>query len=271
MLAVCQRCARPITVPGPGWNDCKFCSGRIWVADPQGDDRLPQQPVGQTKDDRGWGQPPCSIPWESAEGGNAFVRFWKTVWLASFRISQFSQRLTDSSPIGKAQVFGLTILTAGLFLHFQVQALSFRFFKLMLQGDALDPDLSNMVRGMIESMEQLHITDRFFLISSMMAPLFALLILWLTSAVFSTASSLVLKENAPSRNRILRAVVYGYCPWLLIFMPPLGVVWTVICHYRLLKDGAGFSRVSSFFTALANFFFLNFVFDLWIRVHAWLS
>ncbi|MBN2433363.1 MAG: YIP1 family protein [Acidobacteria bacterium] len=283
MLAICPECKRTITVDQAGWQNCKFCGRRIWVADPMDPEAKPPEDAA-----RGMDRPrheatepadPTQIPWERVGELSFLRRFFSTVGQVLFHFRAFFARLPNSPVNHQVRLFGIIVLTCGLIQFFQLQSVSRAMLQEIAQDERLMDDFRKMVpfmdeaqlREAIARMEEAKLDDQFFIISGLLSPLFALLILWLTSRIFITSYLFTHKVLPPPLQRIRRITVYSYAPWLFLALPVLpvlpAVIWMVVIQYHALRQGLGLRAAAAFFAVGLNLLLLWLGLDFWVQIH----
>jgi hypothetical protein len=283
MLAICPECKRTITVDQSGWQNCKFCARRIWIADPMNPESPPPEDAARGMDrPRGAAAEPAEptkIPWEMVGQLGFLRRFFTTVGKVLFHFREFFASLPNTPVNQQVRLFGIIVLTCGLVQFFQFQAISQATLKEIVNDERLLSDIQKMMpfvdearlKEAIAEMEEMKMDEQFFFLSSVLSPLFALIILWLTSRIFSTGYLLTRKVLPPPVQRIRRITVYSYAPWLFFALPVLpvlpAVIWMVIIQYSALRQGLGLRGHVAFFAILLNLLLLKMGLDFWIQIH----
>jgi len=287
MLAICPKCKRTITVDTHGRQHCKFCGKSIWVPDPMNPDAPPEEysaqesaPDIQTEESP---KETTRVPWEMNSEMGFFRRFFSTIGKVLFRHKSFFEGLSDTPVDRRTMTFGLLVLSLGLIQFFQFQAISIATMKEVSKNEKLMDDVQRIfpfidkkkLEDTIAEMEKMKMNDKFFFLSSILAPLFALIVIWITTRVF-LAGYIISKKSLPaSLHKIRRIVCYSYTPWLFLAIPflpvVLGVIWTLIIQYSALKRGIGLSRNVSFFVVALNLFLLKMCFEVWLQIHFFMT
>lgn len=292
MLALCPHCGKPIRVDEPGWALCRHCDRKGWIPDPMNPDAAPSpeesapgpppvQMVPAADEDADAdteaapqpGASPAPVPWEEGLAGGGLARFFRTLGAVLFRPKAFFTALPGSRPPRRVRGFGIIVVVAGLVGHFASQFLSMKFFAYALSARLLDPPMDEVARSMLDTLRTLRIDGGFFLISSVLSPLFAWVVLWFTTNLLALSHSLRAAQppNEATASRIVRVAAYVYAPWVFLVVFPLGVLWGFLLFAAAARFALGFTWPRALLTALANLLFLSFFYETWVRLHVWLA
>lgn len=264
MLAICPACDRPITVDDSGWNFCRQCGKRVWIPDPRDPDQPPlpdleaftvslQEPES------------TSVIWETPNQGNVLTRFGQTIFEILFRTRDFFSRIPTGFFEVRVHYYGVAVVSIGLFFYFQLMSISLGALQ-AAQQSGLPETQTPMIQEMLREFARMQLQPSFLQLSAILAPIFAVLVLWITRGLVSLACSLQAREERPSRPRITRVVCYSYTPWLFLAIPFLGVLWYIAIQYRALRFGLGFSVRMSILTVALNLLMLSFALQVWFSV-----
>lgn len=274
MLAVCPECQRTITTEESGWQTCKFCHRRIWIPDPLDPDAPPPDDPAATRTeippDAEAAPPadPIEIPWESTNSRSTVSNFLLTVYRSMFEHNRFFRSVGDSEVSMRTRLFGVVVLTVGLASYFQIQSFSLTLLHKMQDIGSLKGSTLPFIQEMLANMEKMKVNEHFFLISTILSPLFAVAILWFTSRLVNTGFFLSRRIFPVPQNRIQRLVIYSYTPWLFLIVPVVGIVWALLIQFFAFRKGLGFSRFAAVTTVFLNLIFLNLCYNVWIEIHA---
>ncbi|MBP7864349.1 MAG: hypothetical protein KA419_00255 [Acidobacteria bacterium] len=295
MLALCPHCGKPIRVDEPGWVQCRHCDRKGWVPDPMNPDAgpppeepppdpLPAEPaaaVGEAGTEvvaDGEAAPHPSedrapIPWEDGPAGGGLARFFRTLGAVLFHPRAFFTALPGSRPSRRVRGFGFIVIVTGLVGHFASQYLSLKFFEYALSARLLDPPMDEVARSMLDTLRTLRIDGGFFLVSSVLSPLCAWVVLWFTTNLLALSCALRAAQtpNEAMASRIVRLTGYVYAPWVFLVVFPLGVLWGFLLFAAAARFALGFTWPRALLTSLANLLFLSFFYETWVRLHVWLA
>jgi hypothetical protein len=279
MLAVCTQCKKTIVVDAPGWNHCKYCQQQVWVPDPLDPEAAPSpQPAPELEIPRqsasSAGVPPASqpvplleIPWESSEPGHGVRRFFATLGVVLFQSRRIFADLPNTPRSRQLILYGTLILTAGLFVYFQVQALSLSLLESAIRSGSNMPSPGPWVTQMVKDMAAQKMDARFFVLSSFLSPIMAWILLAVSHQLFAIWYYLARRRPVPI-HRLQRLVSYSYTPWLFIALPLIGILWFLVIQYRAVRQGLELSRPAAILLITVNLLIINLLMQFWVALHA---